>query len=962
MGEKIKGKLEVLIDADEHQAHIRFDPNGPEQRWDSDKIDELLDRNDVVAGIRDEVIDRLLIELPRQKEGKVYENVAVFEPPEEPSPETVTLTVDEIPEDLIPYRDKALIRAGAPQITETRTEKVQNLSGEGDKKGLFGKLSRDKEPVDLRETIKTVRIAVDPSVLEVRFCQKGVKIGDYRPPFSGKAGRTVKGNPVPPEKIAFKKFYIGRGIERRGGAFFAVETGFLRVGENWMDIAPFSAHEWSLSGDPSAGSFLLDFRPGMATLPPPAKEDLARFLDSSGISEDRRVPLDEIYRAILSALEKGAPLIGYPLCTGRDSEIRVDINPSQTRAELYLSKPGGDGAPLSLKAIGEALSAARIPKLDIERIKGEIQAFVKSRKTETVILLAEGKLPRRGKDKTLNYQVTFLAENELIRITERILQSPEFFQQLRSASIFPPEKINRMAFVRKGDPLFSISSAGEGEPGLDVFGHRIPGIGGNEPNITFYEGVIFKDGVAYAEQDGIFDLGETEPEGFLVRVRQHRDAGILVSVSENRMNAFVSVVRAEGTGCTVSRETVMEALEAAGVISGIREDLVLDLVDKAEAGDMIADFLVAEGRLPAGNEAVLKFLVPIEMGKQSSINIRKDDVFAEIYNYENDTSLGYDVLGEKLDLEMGSGLQIEIGENIHKDPQGEKTVLSAEKNGRLLYDGKSLSIKDRLSVQGDVSLKTGGIKFPGSVDIEGSVLSRVTVSAGENIRISEVVQDAFVSSDGNLQIGKGIKGGRKAVVRASGTLSFGFAEEANLLSVGDIQVGRAIMLCQVKCNGKIRGQGDSRLIGGVIKAKDGLEIGVIGSERGAKTVISFGQDYLVENQISVVNAELEKLRAFTDKLDEIMERLEKSPDKSKLLEIRKKKLQTLKMIEKKNLRLFLLKEKFEAHFPSEVRILDRIYPGVVIESHGRILEINEERKGFTVLFDPSNGKLMEKPL
>jgi uncharacterized protein (DUF342 family) len=963
MSEKIKGKLEVIIDPDEKHAHLKFIPSGPEQRWDSDRIDGLLDKNDVTAGIDDDVIEKLLMELPRLKETRTYSNVAVFEPPEEAVSETAALTADPVPDNLLPWREKALLQAGAPQIVEIRTEKVQGLLEDvSEKKGLFAKLGRDKEEPSGQEIKKTVRIPVNPELRDLRFCINGQKVGDYRPPYSGKPGKTVTGQPIPPERIAFKKFYTGKGIERRGQEFFATATGFLRLGENWVDVAPFSAHEWDISGDSAGTTFFLNFQPGLESLPPPEKESLARLLDAAAVPADRRITLDDVYSAVLAAVEKNQPLVGFPLCTGRDSEIRIDINPVQTKAELYLSKASGTGTPLSYKAIGEALSGAKLVKLDIERIKGDIQKFIKSRDTEISILLTEGKDPKRGKDRELSYQVDFLEQSRVMAIMERILQVPDTVRLIRSINEFPPQKIDKMALVKKGDTLFSIASGSEGEPGLNVYGKKIPGISGNEPNIKLFEGISFKDGTAYADEDGILDMAEGENSLYLARIRKHRDAEILVSVSDNKMNAYVSVKKEEGSGLPIGRDYTMDVLEQNLVVSGIREDLVLDVVAKSIKGEMIADFLIAEGKLPAGKEAVLKFLVPIDPGKQSAVNIKKDEPFAEIHSYEKDDSLGFNVLGEKIDLGPESGLQIEIGSNIRKDPQGEKTILIAEKNGRLLYDGKSLLVKDKLTVQGDVSLKSGSIKFPGSVDITGSILSRVTVTAGENIKVGEVIQDSFVSSDGNLMIGKGIKGARKAVVRASGSMKFVFAEEANLFAVGDVHVGKAIMLCHVKCNGKIRGDSDSKLIGGVIKSKDGMEIGTIGSERGAKTTISFGQDYLVENQISVVNVELEKLRVFVEKLDEIMERLEKSSDKTKLLEIRKKKLQTMKMIEKKNLRLFLLREKFESHFPSEIKIFEKVYPGVVIESHGRCLEINDERKGFIVTFDPSNGKLVEKKL
>jgi uncharacterized protein (DUF342 family) len=295
------------------------------------------------------------------------------------------------------------------------------------------------------------------------------------------------------------------------------------------------------------------------------------------------------------------------------------------------------------------------------------------------------------------------------------------------------------------------------------------------------------------------------------------------------------------------------------------------------------------------------------------------------------------------------------------DRKEDRTELYAEANGRLVFDGQKFYVQDKLIFKEDLSSAVGNVKFSGRVDVRGSVLSNVCVSAGESVYIREVVQEALVTSDRDITIGQGIKGGGKAVVRAQGKLTLGFAEEANLLTVGDIEVSKAFMNCKIKCNGKIRSvAAKTRIIGGVIKAKEGLTVHTVGSERSPRTMISFGQDYLVENQIEVLNTELEKLRDYILKIDALMDKIALLKNEKKLMEVRKKKLKSLKLIEKKNLRLFLLEEKYEQHFPSEVTVTGMVFPGVTFESHGRTLEISEPCNGLTVFFNSDNGHLQIK--
>ena len=172
------------------------------------------------------------------------------------------------------------------------------------------------------------------------------------------------------------------------------------------------------------------------------------------------------------------------------------------------------------------------------------------------------------------------------------------------------------------------------------------------------------------------------------------------------------------------------------------------------------------------------------------------------------------------------------------------------------------------------------------------------------------------------------------------------------------------MNCRVKCNGKLVVSGDDgRVIGGVMKLKDGLLCNQVGNERGVETVISFGQDYLVENQIEQVRNEMKKIQDFIDKTDGMMADLEKKPGSgNKLIMIRGKKVDALKMLEKKNLRLFLLREKYEHHFDSEVKVTGTAYSGVVFESHGRLLKVEDPIKAVQISFNREKGRLEKKPI
>jgi hypothetical protein len=165
----------------------------------------------------------------------------------------------------------------------------------------------------------------------------------------------------------------------------------------------------------------------------------------------------------------------------------------------------------------------------------------------------------------------------------------------------------------------------------------------------------------------------------------------------------------------------------------------------------------------------------------------------------------------------------------------------------------------------------------------------------------------------------------------------------------------------VKCNGRLRMQSDrGSVVGGRVRVRKGMEVQNLGSTRGVATEVSFGQDYLIADRIEKEEREVEKLKLKITKDDMAMK--EESENRDRLEELRKEKKKLLKMIEQRSVRLFTLREKFEEHYPSELRVHGTVFPGVRIESHGRTMEFTAPKKGVVVSFDEETGRLTQSSL
>jgi uncharacterized protein (DUF342 family) len=182
------------------------------------------------------------------------------------------------------------------------------------------------------------------------------------------------------------------------------------------------------------------------------------------------------------------------------------------------------------------------------------------------------------------------------------------------------------------------------------------------------------------------------------------------------------------------------------------------------------------------------------------------------------------------------------------------------------------------------------------------------------------------------------------------------------MSVGDIKLVRGSILSTIKTNGKLFiSDENGKLSGGVCQARQGVDAVDIGSEKGARTEISFGQDYLIKDQIGVCEEEIARLRR---NLSETEEKIKATLGKKLPLsdEIKKEKVNLVKLIEEIKLKIFTLSEKFEEHHESEVRIRGTVFPGVVIESHNRYYEVQQKRSRVLFYFDRESGMIKERHL
>jgi len=998
----IKGDLNLEIDEQGIEVRITIVPDENGDEISPESLQALLAEKRVRSGIDSEAIDKAFRTLLRKKIDPVSFIAAAGTPPQQPSPESVQFESSPIPPRLARIARSVLAAAPQPRGFRVREEKVRTEK-KVLKKGALPFL-RAKEQIEVVMEKKTIReeVKIDPSVTETGFVGQGYLVARVQPGKPGREGRSVFGRLVPAPRLDQQGYLFCNGLIRAGSEVKATVTGFLRKGANWCDVVAFRDHAIELVASADHQTCLLSLVPGDPSIPAPDVTEILDRAQKLGFSPETLIPKPLIEGLIRDALAHKSPLVRKPITPTADGLATVTVSPDKLKAVLYLRKGRGGGKPLSPADASAAIRKSAVRGFNLETVQKDLRAFFDGAATELAdYALVEGRPPKPGGEPRLEWRALFLSPGEANKIKAQALSNAEHLKGLESLLPFPLEKVEAVARVKPEAEVLRIVQSIGGEPGLDVFGATIPPPKGTMPDVRLYEGLALRRDMVVAAESGILEKG-SDGMAILLRVRPHGDAELSVSVSKDRMKATLSYFPPEGDGARISTQEVRARIGQAGVRKGINEERLLSALESIARSETLKEILIAEGRKPTQEtQKRIVFHVHIATGQAVALRadgradfraqdritrVSKGALLATVKLRDAASEDGWDVTGAPIAPPPEEALK--AGRGVRADMQTDGSVrFVAESDGELIRDGGLLTVMDAHTVHGDVDMSTGNVNFPGIVHVTGSIRSGFTVIAEGVLEVGEGVEGALLSSGGTITVVEGVKGESKAILRAGKDIESSFAEQSVLLAVGDVHLRGACVRCQVKCNGRLLLDSEKgSLVGGEVRASRGVVAQNIGSPGGTHTVVSFGQDFLVRDQIEREEQQVAVLAKKITDLDAAMLILQKRArqaaggiagtqtqnsaqpntasarqrDAEALARARSQKLTCMKVMEQRKLRLIGLRDKFDEHVPSEVLVRGTLYPGAVLECHGRRYEVRTEKKMITLRFDPMQGRIVEK--
>lgn len=439
------------------------------------------------------------------------------------------------------------------------------------------------------------------------------------------------------------------------------------------------------------------------------------------------------------------------------------------------------------------------------------------------------------------------------------------------------------------------------------------------------------------------------------------DGRVSVTTDPDGMLANMVLYAPQNGGRPITIERVMEELSSNGVVSGIDE---FDIRDMIEAQVYETPVCVARAIPPKrGQNGSISYkfdkdhkLTPQrdEFGVcnyrelNSIVPIRKGEIIAVITKPTEGTP-GENIFGKPIPAEPGVAAKYTVGKNTILTAD-EKMIVSTC-DGHIIFSKGRFIVEDTVTVKTDLDISIGNISFFGDVHIKGNVMEGFTVNAGRNVRIDGSVFGGEITAGGNITIVGGCIG---STVVCEGAADIGFCENATIQAQGNV-TSKQFAFCDIFCYGELTAKGTNGVIvGGKITSMHDITAGIIGSDKYTPTEINIGDGSVLYNKKCEAEALLVEVKKSLDNAVRNLDFLKfrKKQQAGSLTDAQQKQVQVetkaklLNTMRKKELEdeIKQLDEDIKGKDNLCARVPGIIYPGVKFCVNFLTLEITAKEK------------------
>ena len=543
----------------------------------------------------------------------------------------------------------------------------------------------------------------------------------------------------------------------------------------------------------------------------------------------------------------------------------------------------------------------------------------------------------------------------------------------------------RRGYAKEGDLLVTVRKPKFGREGKNVLGEPLPAKPVSVPRVVAGMNVIVEGGTRYITRiAGLIEVFRDEKGTLYIRAKQFRHGSFTVRMAEDEMAASLSLTPPLGGGREVSVDTVLDECQRMGITSGLDRRAIEEAVRQAsEIGEGVSDVVIARGVNPVnGRDGKVEFHVVRASGSTGRVrgdgsvdfknldrvtNVKQNQLVAVLTRPAPGQREGRTVRGQAIKAQSGKPAVLEVGNNVRAEERNGAVHYYAAINGKLLVDGNKISVEPVLAIEGDVGPKTGHIRFSGMVHVSGSVQDTYNVFSKKDVVVEGNVGNCVIKTEGNLTVHNGILGKNRGLIQVGGTVQVKFAENSHIRAGGDIRIQRAAMNCKLVAGSRIIAvEEKGQIIGGQLKAGDGIEVKTLGNESEHRMEVYVGSDFSVEQKLETLTEKIRKYERALAKIVLVLDKLKKvSPDPEGLpenlrklyVETRKKSTIAKVAIAELRKKQHLLEGNLDEVRDAEVLVHDTLHRGVKLFFGRFTLEPDTRENRVRIFYDRKKCKV-----
>ena len=403
--------------------------------------------------------------------------------------------------------------------------------------------------------------------------------------------------------------------------------------------------------------------------------------------------------------------------------------------------------------------------------------------------------------------------------------------------------------VRPGDTLVDTAMSKDPQPGIDVFGRKIPA----PPLVeqVFTAGDLVENNEARqrfeAQASGYPRLTE-QRKGTVTQVTVSIDK--LIQVSTDQMQAVLCLRPVLPGLPRLDLDTLQNILDEEGIVFGRLPNATARILQTTPGLLQVPSTVIALGTLPVnGKDAWLRFSMEVGplpgkvMGngeidfreRNMFVGVNKDQVIA-VRVPPTKGSPGRDLFGNMVAQTPGQDITIKATDDAFFDPvTGE---IRAVRAGVLcMVSEHSVKVSSRQVIAGDIDFATGNLISRSALEIKGSVKPKFKVNALGDVLIHGNVEKSQIRSDSNVVVRSGMLG-EQAAIRARGEVDIPFIEHGRILAGGSIILRKNAYYCHLYSDANLYCDPSSRIIASQLVAGGSITVGNIGSYNADSSLLA----------------------------------------------------------------------------------------------------------------------------